>query len=672
MPDSSRPIPDYGSWPPGCTWSARYSIFKVYSPQAVSVELEIWESLQDDTGQRHLMSLGEDGYWSVRVNGNLDGKWYGYHILPPDPLPHVMEPYWGAISDPWSKHVASLNHYLQHSRSLIESTDSFNWEGDSWVVFDDPRDLIIYEAHLKDFTAHPSLNLKNAGSYRGFLEAGDQGGIEYLKKLGVNAVEFLPLHKAARYEPPYMETTGSGVSNTWNYYGRNHWGYMTSHFFVPETMYASNADQTPGAYTGTDLAARNELREVVKALHRNNIAVILDVVYNHVSQYDINSLKQAAKGEYFRLDEDGNYTSESGCGNDSHTQHPEFRRLIVESIKYWMTEYHIDGFRFDLAHLIDWKTIDEITHEARLINPNVILIAEPWGGGYDPTGFSKRGWLAWNDQIRNGVKGFDPIHSRGFIFGTWHHESDRGSIENYLKGTLVGRGNGRFETSQTALNYLESHDGYTLGDFIRIGLKHKLMNEVVDRSQVVMLQESEQKLSKLAALFLFAAQGVVMIHQGQEFGRTKWIVPDPVNDPNTGKLDHNSYDKDNETNYIDYNDLELNIDLFNYYKGLIDLRKNSPALRKAHPDSVHIIGTSDTLLLTAIVEGESTYDPYRYVIALNGNVLIEHELVLPEGFWEIVATGQYASNNSLAKISGRVIIPPASGSILRQLREVRA
>lgn len=668
MSDASMPIPDFSIWPPGCTWNSKYSIFRLYSPQATLVEIEIWDSFDQEVGHRYAMSLGEDGYWSARVSGNVDAKWYGYHVSPPDPLPYNMEPSRGAISDPWSKHVASQNNYLQHSRSLIESSDSFDWEGDSWVEFDDPRDMIIYEAHLKDFTAHPNLKLKDAGSYRGFLNAGETAGIEYLKKLGVNAVEFLPLHKSARFEPPYLETTASGVSNTWNYYGRNHWGYMTSHYFVPETMYASNADQTADAYTGTDLSARNELRSVVKELHRNNIAVILDVAYNHVSQYDINSLKQAAKGAYFRLDEDGNYTSVSGCGNDSNTQHPEFRKLIVASVIYWMREYHIDGFRFDLAHLIDWVTIDEITHEARKINPNVILIAEPWGGGYDPIGFSKRGWLAWNDQIRNGVKGFDPVHSRGFIFGTWHHESDRRSIENYLKGTLIGGSNGRFETSRTTLNYLESHDGYTLGDFIRIGLNHHLLHDTINREQVVKLHDAELKLSKLGALYLLAAQGVVMIHQGQEYGRTKWIVPDPVNDPNTGRLDHNSYDKNNQTNYIDYNDVKLNIDLLNYYKGLIELRTFSPALRKSHPESIHIVAATDNLLLTATVDGESTNDPYSYIIGLNGNGLIEHELVLPEGFWEIVVTEYYASNKSLTKISGRVIIPPSTGMILRQRR----
>lgn len=668
MTEASRPSLDFSSWPPGCSWSPKSSVFRLYSPKAESVELELWDAYDDDTGTRHSMTIGADGYWSVRLNGNLNGKWYAYHVIPPDPVPFDMEPYYGPISDPWSKHVASRNHYLQHARSLIESTDQYDWEGDAWIQVSDHRDLVIYEAHIKDFTALSIGEIEHPGTYKGFLEAGERGGIEYLKLLGVNAVEFLPLQKAARYEPPFMETTASGVSNTWNYYGRNHWGYMTSHFFVPETMYASDADQTPGAWIGTNLNARNELRDVVKGLHRNGIAVIMDVVYNHVSQYDINAMKQAAKGEYFRLDETGKYSSESGCGNDSNTQHPEFRRMIVESVLYWMREFHVDGFRFDLAHLIDWETIDEITHQARKLNPDVVLIAEPWGGGYDPTGFSRRGWLTWNDQIRNGVKGFDPIHGKGYIFGSWHHESDRGAIENYLKGTILGGSNGRFETSRTALNYLESHDGYTLGDFIRIGLNQSLNFERVKREQVAKLSDSEFQLSKLAALFLMASQGAVMIHQGQEFGRAKWIEPGSVNDPNSGRLDHNSYEKDNSTNYIHHTDIVQNRGLFDYYSGLISLRMHSPALRKAHPDSVRIVGNSDPLLLSALVDGESTGDPYHYVVTMNGNVLLEHELVLPEGFWEIVATGTYASNKSLAKISGRVIIPPASGLILRQRR----
>jgi len=668
MSTSPKPVLDFRSYQPGYTWTPSYTLFRLFSPDAHHVEIEIWDSFDSEHGKRYAMEKAPDGFWNARVTGNHAGQWYAYHIIPPDPCPPEMESYLAPVSDPWSKHVATKNHYLGYSKSLIEKSDEYDWEGDSWLTISDPRDLIIYEAHIKDFTADSSSDAVDKGSYKGFLQAGIKGGIPYLKQLGVNAVEFLPLHKAARFEPPYMETTASETINNWNYYGRNHWGYMTSNFFAPETLYASGESTEHDAVSGLDTRARNELRDVIKELHKNGIAVFLDVVYNHVSQYDLNPLKFASKGNYFRLDDKGHYRSESGCGNDSKTEHPEFRRLIVESIKYWMTEYHIDGFRFDLAHLIDWETIDEITLEARRINPSVVLIAEPWGGGYDPIGFSKRGWLAWNDQIRNGIKGSDPIHTKGFIFGYWHHETNRGALENYLKGTILGGGNGRFETSRTSLNYLESHDGYTLGDFIRIGLDPTRDSTKTDRSRTVKLDDHESKISRLAALTLFISQGVTMIHQGQEFGRSKWIVEDEIGDPDTGKLDHNSYEKDNATNFINYTDIDQNIDLFNYYQGLIAIRANSPALRKSHPDSIFFASSSDPLLVTAIIDGASAGDIYNYVVILNGNILIEHEIDLPNGNWELIAAEYHASKKTLAKLSGRVIIPPTSGSILRQRR----
>lgn len=668
MDEASTTEKDFSGYRPGYTWAQGATVFRLYAPRAQRVDVEIWSHYDDVHGVKYRMALGADGYWNLKVSGDMSGKWYAYHITPPSPLPRNMEPYLGYVADPWSPHVTTRNHYLHYSRTLIERPSGYDWEGDEGVRFEDPRDLVIYEAHLRDFTAHPSSGATEKGTYKGFLQAGRRGGVGYLKKLGINAVEFLPLQKAARYEPPFMETTATGVSNTWNFYGRNHWGYMTSFFFAPETFYDSGSDRQPNGVSGLDARARDEFREVVKALHKEGIAVILDVVYNHVSQYDLNPLKFADKAAFFRLDTKGRYRSDSGCGNDARTEFPEFRKLIVESIAYWMTEYHIDGFRFDLAHLIDWETVDAISAKAKSINPNVVLIAEPWGGGYDPTGFSRRGWLAWNDQIRNGLKGSDPVHSKGFIFGTWQHETDRGALENYLRGTLLGASNGRFETSKTSLNYLESHDGYTLGDFIRIGLDPGLAGRAVTREEVAGLDERGAALARLAALALMVCQGAVMIHQGQEFARTKWIAPDSCNDPATGRLDHNSYEKDNATNHVDYGDLERNQDLFDYYRGLIALRNDSPALRKSPPGSVNVASLSDPLLLTATVAGRESDDPYDYLLILNGNILMEHSVELPEGPWELMASAVHASNKTLAKLAGTVIIPPTSGAVFRRKR----
>jgi pullulanase/glycogen debranching enzyme len=302
------------------------------------------------------------------------------------------------------------------------------------------------------------------------------------------------------------------------------------------------------------------------------------------------------------------------------------------------------------------------------LNPNVILIAEPWGGGYSPAEFSKRGWISWNDQIRNGIKGSDPIHNRGFIFGDWQHETNQSSIENFLRGSLLGYTNGNFESSSNCLNYLESHDGNTLADFIRLALRPELNVQKTNRHDLVKLREQEETISRLAAMVLMVSQGVCMIHQGQEFARTKWICPDPVNDPRSGYLDHNSYEKDNATNHINYDDISQNSALFEYYRGLIDIRNQSPALRRSKPEAIQFWSNSDPLVLRIFIEGESADDPYNYIIGLNGNNFMSHEIELTDGFWEIIATDRLAGNNSLAKISGRVILPPASGHILRQWR----
>ena len=183
----------------------------------------------------------------------------------------------------------------------------------------------------------------------------------------------------------------------------------------------------------------NDFKDVIKSFHKEGIAVIMDVVYNHISQYQLGSLKEIDKKYYFRFDDKGNYKSESGTGNDLKTESPMVRKMIIDSILYWMKEYHVDGFRFDLGKLIDWETVEEIIREAKKINPYVIIVCEPWGGGYDPEGFSLRGWGSWNDQFRNGVKGENPVNGLGWIFGHWYGDNNPDRIKNYINGTLVKR-----------------------------------------------------------------------------------------------------------------------------------------------------------------------------------------------------------------------------------------
>ncbi len=659
---------DINELPMGSSIKEETTFFKVYSPKATSIEIFIFEDYQSDSFMKVQLQKHEDGNWIGAICKNLVGKLYAFKIGHPEESSELfMEtPY--LIADPWSKHVTSVNNHLQFPKSMIVGESDFDWEDDTFITPLDPRDLVIYETHIKDMVAHPSARTYVNGIYNDFREA-EVGGISHLKRLGVNAVEFLPLQKFGYFEPRFNQETPEGIKNTWNPYSRNYWGYMTSFFNAPETIYASDASLELGATVGESNAAETELKNLVKSLHKEDISVIMDVVYNHASHYDLNPLKFLAKDHYFKLDEIGEFINDSWTGNDINTSAEYSRKLIVESILHWMKEYHIDGFRFDLAGIIDWETIELIKTEAKKINPNVILIAEPWGGDYKPTGFSERDWVSWNDRLRNGFKGYDPIKDKGFIFGNWSNGSTRYGIENFIRGTLLGNDHGLFSTSKHSVNYIESHDGYTLGDFIRIALKPQKATEPVTlRPSAVKLNKQELAVAKFGALALFVSQGVTMIHAGQEWARSKVIADKSGLDPKNGMLDHDSYNKDNETNWLNFNNLEQNKSLFNYYKGLIQLRLNSPGLRKAKPQEIQFKVYKDPLHITFSILCDINEEPYEYFISLNGNLKNKNAIVLPDGFWEVVVDSETASKFTNLSVEKTYVLPPISGVVLRRLR----
>ena len=649
----------------GCTIAENHTYFRLFAPDVLSAEAVIFQNYEDENGYHVQLSKNDEGIWEGFAEGDHLGKWYVYLLQYPEDVQDPLLKY--PAADPWSKLVTTKNHYLQFPKTKIIPPSSFNWEGDDFVAPEDPRDLIIYEAHIKDLVAHPSAKTKVRGIYNDFCDEG-VGGIAHLKKIGVNAVEFLPLQKFAYFEPPFNERTKEGIKNTWNPYSRNYWGYMTSFHFSPETIYASDASLEPGAVTGRNDNAVNEFKQVVKNLHKEGISVIMDVVYNHASHYDLNPLKQTAKEHYFRLDDQGNFANNSWTGNDIKTESKYSRKLIVESIKYWMKEYHIDGFRFDLAGMMDWETVDMIHEEAKKINPNVLLIAEPWGGKYCPAEYSQHGWPSWNDRIRNSFKGYDPHHDKGYIFGHYKPEINRFALENFIRGTLKSQEQGLYESSRHSVNYLESHDGYTLGDYIRIALNPEKARQTFNKTDITKLTPEELKISRFAALALFVSQGVTMIHEGQEWARSKIISAPPETDPNSGKFDHDSYNKDDETNWLNFTEIQLNKELFEYYKGLIRLRLSSPALRKAQPDEVHFKVYEDPLHITFSINGKSTKDKFDYFVSLNANSRESHKIKLPEGYWEMVVDAEKAGSETFLSISKEFTLQPSTGVVLRKLR----
>lgn len=646
----------------GETW------FRLYCPDAEQIHVYVFKSYTDDEPELVIDMEKDDDWWVGYHSAELYGYHYGYSIFRHPPSGNVFQPITDhVIADPYSTMVSTTNHYLQYPKTFIHPPVNFEWTDHEYRPKEDPRDLVIYECHVKDLVYHPEYRLNGTGIYES-LRTHPSAGISYLKELGVNAVEFLPLQKFAYFEPEFMESTSDGVFNTWNFYGRNHWGYMTSFFFTPETLFASEASTQAGAINGGNINAILELKRLVNELHENGISVIMDVVYNHISQYDLNPLRYIDANRFLRTQPGNVYISDSGVGNDLKTEDPFVQQLIIDSLLYWMREFHIDGFRFDLANVLDWDTIKRIKAELTHENPNIVLIAEPWGGGYDPQGFSYHDWSAWNDQIRNGVKGSDPHHSRGFIFGEWHHDSNRHALENYVCGSLLDKPGGRFLMAKHSVNYLESHDNHTLADFIRIALNPARENTPVeDYLANTCLSTEESRIAKLAAIILFTSQGITMIHEGQEWARSKIIQPSSVNDPRSGCIDHNSYEKDNETNWLDFNEIKLNYSLFDVYTNLIRLRLESPALRKSERQSIHFLPHERDLHLGWIIHGEQSGDRFDYMIALNADRDAPYHLHGTAG-WEILYDGDEFLDPYHKQSSDNLKIEPVSALILRKLR----
>ena len=649
----------------GCTLSEKSTEFCFYCPTARNVHCVIFNEYDDEHGRHVEMQKNSNGYWQLTIGESLEGKWYGYTASFDDEnkpnTPYIDE----IFADPYSKHVTVKNNYRQEARSYIFN-HQFDWEDIGHQFPDDPRDLLIYETHLKDMAAHRTSGASGLACYQKFVDRNQKGGISHIKKLGINCVEFLPLQKYSPIEPPFGLITKEGFHNTWNVYGANYWGYMTSFFFAPESSFASDYSNR---YSGKTTAAVDELKTVVKELHREGITVLMDVVYNHTSLFDMNPLTHLMPDVYLRKDEKGRLMNRSGTGNEYRSEFPVARKLIIDSLLHWMEEYKIDGFRFDLAALLDKQTWIDIKKAIHSKYPKAVLIAEPWGGYYSPHTFSDHDWASWNDRIRNTIKGADPLHDRGFIFSEWQHETRRKRLENIFKGTLNHGEGGLYQSSDHSVNYLESHDGYTLGDFVRIGLNPEIHEQPIsDRDEHVKLNKIQAKLLKLAAISLFSAQGITMIHAGQEFARTKVIAKSPYGDPDEGKMDHNSYQKNNTTNWINFDDLNTNRDLYDYYRGLISIRKSAPALRKCEPNEICFDYFGDPLLISFFVEGKSTGDMYNYFVILNGNAFQHNEQKLPPGTWEVIANHQIASTQTIEFVSGNLNIPSQSGILLRKLR----
>jgi isoamylase len=472
-----------------------------------------------------------------------------------------------SVLDPYSKMVATTNVWEANREGyhplggIVDET--FDWEDDKPPNIPQ-EDLIIYEMHLHGFTKHSSSQVKNPGSYKGVIEK-----IPYLKDLGVNAVELLPIYEFNECE-----------------YGRinpitkkplcNYWGYSTANFFSPMQRYAS---------TNMPEAPIKEFKQLVKELHKNGIEVILDVVYNHTAEGNEKgpsfSFKCLGHSIYYTLDSEGHYTNFSGCGNTFNCNHPIVREFIQDSLRYWVTEMHVDGFRFDLASILARgprgqpmmhpPLVEAISHDPVL--SHVKLIAEPWdaGGLYQVGSFHHMGdgrWSEWNGRYRDAL--------RRFIRGV-------GTKQEFATNICGSQDLYHRYTPSLSINFITAHDGFTLMDLVSYTRKHNISNGEDNRDGTNDNEswncgiEGPTLVKPVAALrarqirnfhlALMISRGVPMLLMGDEYHHTR-------------HGNNNTWCQENELNWFLWDQLEKYKDFHRFYRGLIHFRKNNHLLHQ--------------------------------------------------------------------------------------------
>ena len=520
-----------------------------------------------------------DVYSMIVYGLNIDEFEYAYRVDGPYcPEKGLLFDKNKILLDPYAKAVAGQRTWgirWDHTYHARVVKDRFDW-GDMPQSKKELCDLIIYELHVRDFTHHPSSGVQHRGTFSGLMEK-----IPYLKELGINAVELMPIFE-------FDETMNSRTVD-----GRQLlecWGYNTVGFFAPNSSYAAANEHNQ---EGT------ELKTLIKALHDNGIEVILDVVFNHTAEGNEKGNTFSFKGFdnniYYMLTPDGNYYNFSGCGNTLNCNHPVVQQLILECLRYWTINYRVDGFRFDLASILGRNEDGSPMNNPPLLRTladdsilsNVKLIAEAWdaGGLYQVGSFPASGrWAEWNGRYRDSLRSY----LKGDSWNAWDAAwSISGSGDLY--GGYYDNTHSNYAGYNSCVNFLTCHDGFTLYDLYAYNDKHNEANGwnntdgandnrswncgaegETDDPEVLSLR---RRMIRNACAVLMCSRGTPMFLAGDEFGNTKFG-------------NNNSYCQDNITSWLDWRMLEKNKDLFEFFKFMIAFRKKHPVIHKQLPTSV--------------------------------------------------------------------------------------
>lgn len=617
--------------------------FTLWSPSAEAADVMIYDTDRNTPAVDTLhMTRSENGTWRASVADKLYGKYYTFALT-------VNGRQLASTPGIWAKAVGTNGRRA----AIIDfsGTNPEGWENDKGPELKNITDAVIYEMHHRDFSMHPSSGIVHKGKFLALTEEGTASpeglatGIEHLKELGVTHVHILPSYDYNSVDESQLP------SNQYN------WGYDPYNYNAPEGSYSTD----PANPSVRVL----EMKRMIKALHDAGIGVVMDVVYNHTADNDMSNFSLTAPGYFYRHRPDGSYSDASGCGNETASERPMMSDFIVNSVKYWAKEYHIDGFRFDLMAIHDIETMNRVASELKTINPSIFVYGEGWTAGDSPLPVERRalkenvdkmsGIAVFSDDIRDAVKGhYSNAADRGFATGKPGNEetvkigivaSTAHPGVDYSKGN-----NSRFAYAGAPteiINYVSCHDDLTLTDKLAASMPGST-------------EADRQRAARLAQTIVFTSQGTPFMFAGEEVFRDKKGV-------------HNSYKSPDSINAIDWTLKSRNHDQFEYYRNLIRLRKEHPAFRMTTAEEIAKNIVFDKIetpnVVSYSIRNNANGDSWKEIkIVFNGSSEA-YSARIPRGEWTVIARDGVINPDGLdSSKGGQMEVAPVSALILARTK----
>lgn len=615
--------------------------FTLWAPTADEVRLMLYEAGEGGHAYETVsMERAEEGTWKTKVEKDLKGKFYTFNVK---------------IDGKWQGDTPGINAKavgVNGKRAAIidlRETDPEGWAEDKRPPLASPADIIIYEVHHRDFSVHPSSGIEHKGKFLAMTETGTKNpggmatGIDHLKELGVTHVHILPSYDYASVDETRLD------ENKYN------WGYDPLNYNVPEGSYSTDPYRP-------EVRIR-EFKQMVQALHKAGIRVVLDVVYNHTFNTAESNFERTVPGYFYRQRPDGTLADGSACGNETASNRPMMRKYMIESVLYWINEYHIDGFRFDLMGIHDIETMNEIRKAASAVDPTIFIYGEGWAASapqmpedslaMKANTYKMPGIAAFSDEMRDALRGpFNNNEQGAFLAGLpGGEESIKFGIAGAVKHPQINNDSVNYSKAPWAgqptqmISYVSCHDDMCLVDRLKASVPGITPEELV-------------RLDKLAQTAVFTSQGVPFIYAGEEVMRDKKGV-------------HNSYQSPDSINAIDWDRKTLNADAFAYYKGLIQLRRNHPAFRLGDAELVRkhleFLPVEGTNLVAYRLKDHAGGDTWKDIIVVLNARRESASLSVPEGKYTVVCQNGLVNEKGLATIYGPSLkVAPQSAMIIYQ------